>query len=253
MLRRRATFVGIAAIAAFVAWVLLGSGLEVTRAASQVAVQASSPASAQGAQVFAAQCAHCHGDKGEGAEEGPSLGALLTGPQSAAGVAELVRGGFGDMPAFQGPKAAKDAILSDADVEAVAAYVATTFGSPGELEPGGVLFRDNCASCHGALAHGGAIIYNGRQNAPSLMTVSPALIAAAARGGIGTMPSFDPAALSDPQIASIAAYVGTLQTLPHPGGLEVAHLGPVSEGAVALLGLAFVVLAAMWVERGGRG
>jgi ubiquinol-cytochrome c reductase cytochrome c subunit len=253
MRHRRAWFVACAAVAALIGWVTLAGGAGPTQAAPLVALQASTPAASLGAQVFADQCAHCHGDHGEGGDEGPSLGALLKQPESAVGVAYIVRNGFGYMGPFQGPQARPDQLLTDEQVTAVAQYVATTFGDTGDLEEGGELFRLNCAACHGAMARGGAIIYNGDQNAPSLMDTEAALIAAAARGGVGTMPSFSPAAISDAQVASIALYVQTLQTLPQPGGAEVPHLGPVSEGAAAFLALGLVMLGAMWVERGGRG
>lgn len=245
---RRAYFVGLAGAVLLFAWVLLG-GLQTSSAASLSAMQATAtatPASGPGAQVFAAQCARCHGNHGEGAFEGPALGAVLKDAASVPGIEELVHDGMGQMPSFAGK-------LSTAQIQAVAHFVVDSFGSPGETPTGGVLYRLNCASCHGAQAGGGAIIYNGRQNAPDLLKVSPATIAAAVRGGPGTMPAFNEQALNDTQVASIAKYVQTLQTLPHPGGVETAHLGPVSEGAVAFLALGVIVLGAMWVERGGRG
>ena len=246
---RRAYFVGLAGAVMLLAWTLLG-GLATSNAASLGKTQATSTPTAvaggEGAQVYAAQCAHCHGDQGKGEFEGPSLGAVLKDPASVSGIEDLVREGMGGMPSF-----AKD--LSAAQITAVAQYVVSAFGQPGDVAPGGVLYRLNCAACHGAQAGGGAIIYNGRQNAPDLLDVSPGTLAAAVRGGPGTMPAFNAEALSDTQVVSIAKYVQTLQTLSNPGGVDTAHLGPVSEGAVAFLALGLVVLGAMWVERGGRG
>lgn len=97
------------------------------------------------------------------------------------------------------------------------------------------------------------MIYNNR-NAPSLMNQSSANVVAAVRFGPGQMPAFNAAALSDQQVADITAYVQTLRSPPQPGGFSFPIPGPVPEGLVAVaLGLGGALLAAIWVERGGRG
>ena len=67
------------------------------------------------------------------------------------------------------------------------------------------------------------------------------------------MPVFGQAALSDRQVDAVVAYV---QYLRHPddrGGLSLGHLGPLPEGAVALVfGLGLLVSVAWLIERRGR-
>ena len=150
------------------------------------------------------------------------------------------------MPAFANQ-------LSDADIQAVADYVVSEFGTPGDVPRGGVLYRLNCAGCHGAAMRGGALIDNNR-NAP--LTDEPVQCECGGSGafGPGQMPAFNAAALSDQQVADIAAYVQSLRSPPQPGGFSFPLPGPVPEGLVALiLGLGGALLAAVWVERGGRG
>jgi quinol---cytochrome-c reductase cytochrome c subunit len=199
----------------------------------------------EGADIFAAQCSRCHGASGEGAEEGPSLHAIPAGDDSIAGVAEIVQSGPDGMPAFADQ-------LTPSEIDAVAAYVVSQFGTPGQLGPGGELYRVNCAGCHGVTARGGALIYSD-VNALSLADVSPAEVVAVVRDGLGTMPAFNETSLSDQSLASIADYVALLEQPPSPGGLALTPTGPVTEGAVALIGLVVILLGAAWVTKGGRG
>lgn len=215
---------------------------------SPTAAASASPVvtSAEGASIFAAKCSSCHGGSGEGAEEGPSVHGVPAGEESIPGVAELVRSGKYQMPSFSDQ-------LTDPQIEAVASYVVSQFATPGQLAPGGELFRLNCAGCHGATGHGGALIYSD-QNAPSLLDVSSAEVVAAMRAGPGTMPAFNETNLSDESAASVASYVTMLDSPARPGGITVPPPGPVTEGFVAaLVGLGMVLIAAAWVTKGGRG
>jgi ubiquinol-cytochrome c reductase cytochrome c subunit len=57
------------------------------------------------------------------------------------------------------------------------------------------------------------------------------------------MPRFEPQALTDPQVDSIAAYVGRLQQGGNRGGWDLGRIGPVTEGLVAwVVGLGLVLL-----------
>jgi mono/diheme cytochrome c family protein len=76
---------------------------------------------ADGAAVFADSCGSCHtlAAAGTSGTTGPNLDDLQP---DAATVEEQVRNGGGGMPAFEGQ-------LSDAEIEAVATYVAESAGS----------------------------------------------------------------------------------------------------------------------------
>lgn len=215
-----------------------------TAAPAQAIVQTDT--ASEGENVFARECAGCHGSKGEGALEGPSLQSVLDDQAAIAGVAGIVRDGYGEMDSFQGK-------LTEDQIKAVADYVVTTFGTTGDVPEGGVLFRLNCAGCHGASARGGALIYS-EDNAPNLLDVATPEISAAIRSGPSTMPAYNEGALTDAQVADIASYVASIQSPPQPGGLEMTYHGPVSEGLIAILGgLGAAILTALWMERGGRG
>ncbi len=65
------------------------------------------------------------------------------------------------------------------------------------------------------------------------------------------MPAFGQAALSDEQVASVAAYVRYLDAPRDRGGQPLWHLGPVSEGAMSLVALAGLLFFVRWIgERG---
>lgn len=71
-----------------------------------------------GGAVFAQYCAGCHGSEGQGTANGPGIQGESTGE-----VAQVTRSGDGEMPAFD------STAISDADLDALAAYVASLPGS----------------------------------------------------------------------------------------------------------------------------
>jgi ubiquinol-cytochrome c reductase cytochrome c subunit len=121
--------------------------------------------------------------------------------------------------------------------------------SHANLAVGGQTFRLQCAACHSWSGVGGALY---QRDAPSLRAASATQIAEAVRTGPGQMPAFGTAAVPADQINALVAY---LRYLDHPnnrGGQPLWYLGPVAEGAVALIvGLGLLLLCARWIgERG---
>ena len=72
---------------------------------------------AAGQQVYADNCSVCHGASGTGGNGGPDLTSIPEAADTAKVVAQVTNGG-GGMPAFKG-------VLSDSDIQNVAAYVTT--------------------------------------------------------------------------------------------------------------------------------
>jgi mono/diheme cytochrome c family protein len=113
---------------------------------------------ALGAEVFAAHCANCHGDEGEGGY-GPPIGPeILDEYADDAALIAFVEEGTGAMPAFG------DGQLTAAELRAVAVYTREVLGGaapvveqvdPDVAASGAAIYADRCASCHGEDATGG--------------------------------------------------------------------------------------------------
>jgi ubiquinol-cytochrome c reductase cytochrome c subunit len=67
------------------------------------------------------------------------------------------------------------------------------------------------------------------------------------------MPVFNETALSDEDVADIAAYIQLLRNPPTPGGVQPPLVGPVAEGFVAVvIGLGLLIVIVRFVEPGPR-
>jgi quinol---cytochrome-c reductase cytochrome c subunit len=202
----------------------------------------------QGRELYQEKCASCHGPEGSGGEFGPSLRGV-----GAASADFQLR--TGRMPA-EDPAAAnlqKPQSLDDEQIEALVAYVASLGKGPeipevdiagADVSNGAELFADNCAPCHGAAAHGGAVGEDAF--APSLHQAAPVVTAEAVIVGPGEMPVFS---FTDEDRNAIVAYVKYLQEEDSPGGLDIGGVGPVPEGYVAWV-VAMVVLVIVVVVIG---
>jgi ubiquinol-cytochrome c reductase cytochrome c subunit len=168
-------------------------------------------------------------------------------------VAPMVRQGAPNakpvaMPAFQGK-------LSDREIAAVADYVAGTLSDPAARSAtsseGGTLYRLYCAGCHSTTGRGGALA--GGQNAPRFQGIPGARAWAAMIRGPGNMPAFAGSAFDVRQQAAVGRYVNVLTAPPSPGGQGLGWIGPVVEGAVAMLAVVGLVLVGVWLawRKGG--
>jgi ubiquinol-cytochrome c reductase cytochrome c subunit len=206
----------------------------------------------QGAVVFAAGCASCHGSAGQGGVQAQAPSLIGVG---AAAVDFQVS--TGRMPLKQpGPQAQNHPIqYTPEEIRELDAYVASLGAGPaipitdvasGDLAQGGALFRANCANCHNFFGQGGALS-SGKQ-APAVTHATDTQVAEAVRIGPESMPVFAPTQLSPNDVNSIIRYVHFLQNPKDPGGSGLGHLGPVPEGLVIwILGIGGLAGVCLWI------
>ena len=195
-----------------------------------------------GGRVYADNCLGCHGPRGEGLV-GPPL-APAAFPEIVAPMVE--RGGI-SMPPFGG-------VLSDAQIQAVAGYVAGELSAPeartAKVADGGQIYRLYCAGCHSTTGRGGALTRG--PNAPNIAQYPAAEALAAMILGRGNMPAFAGNTLDVRQQAAVALYVNVIVEPPSPGGRGLGYWGPVPEGAVSSIALLLLILIAVWLAWNSR-
>ncbi|WP_328995174.1 c-type cytochrome [Kribbella sp. NBC_01245] len=220
----------------------------------------------EGRKLFTVGCASCHGQNAEGSTDGEGrvVAPSLIGVGAAAVDFQV---GTGRMPAQQ-PNAQvprKNVVYSPAEIEALAAYVASLGPGPAipnadaydvskatdeQVTRGGELFRTNCTACHNFAGKGGALP-NGRY-APSLMGVDAKHMYEAMLTGPQQMPVFSDQVLTEQDKRDVIAYLKALETQQDPGGFGLGRLGPVSEGLWGwLVGIGILVAVAVWI--GAKG
>lgn len=202
-----------------------------------------------GAELYATQCASCHGVEGYGiVDRGPPL--INEGEASADFVLRT-----GRMPLAAPDLAAKRGPVrySNREIEALVAHVGSFGDGPaipdvdpeaGDVAEGGIQYRLNCAACHVASGAGASI--GGAGEAPTLMLSTPTEIGQAILIGPGLMPRFT--SLDGDDINDIAAYIAVLQDENTAGPSKFGGVGPVSEGLAAwLLALLPLVALTRWI------
>ena len=256
---RRVAIAALAALAlAGVAWAELPSGI--TRPANEARL--SQPE--LGRQLFAANCATCHGVNGQGVttprQQGSGhvtgLGPPLVGVGAQAADFYL-RTGLMPLGNPYSQPWRRRVEFTPREVAALTKYVASLGNGPpvpqphpeqGSVSQGLHLFADHCAGCHQVVAEGG---YVTNARVPVIKRDTPTEIAEAVRIGPYVMPKFSKKAISDRQLGSIIAYLQASKTPDDAGGWGIGHVGPVPEGIVAWF-IAAVVLVGMCVVLGAR-
>jgi ubiquinol-cytochrome c reductase cytochrome c subunit len=228
-------------VAAFVA----AGALVQLAVAGHAATAQQAQAGGRGQALYQQSCASCHGQQGQGTQRGPTL----VGVGAASADFYLSTGRMPITDEQRNPGRGPPA-FGRSDIDALVAYVASLGEGPavpdvdpaaGRLAEGERLYQENCAACHSATGTGGALTSG--QVAPSLGQATPVQVAEAIRVGPGAMPRFPSQALNDPQVDSVAAYVGRLRHGGNRGGWDLGRIGPVPEGLVAwVVGLGLVLL-----------
>jgi ubiquinol-cytochrome c reductase cytochrome c subunit len=208
---------------------------------------------AAGRKLFLANCATCHGMNAEGRNNAPSL-------VGAGAAAVDFQVGTGRMPLAQSGQQAPQAPvrLNQDEIGDLAAYVASLAPGPaipdaaqvdpanGDASRGSMIFRTNCAMCHGAAGKGGALTRG--KFAPTLSGVTPKHAYEAMLTGPQSMPVFNDLTIDPQAKRDVIAYLDTVDHTPNPGGLSLGRIGPVSEGLVAwLVGLGLLIGFAVWL------
>jgi ubiquinol-cytochrome c reductase cytochrome c subunit len=248
---RRAAGGLVALVAVAVGWLIVG-GLIPPLPASAAAATNRQVTGGDGLALYAQSCATCHGPGGSGSVDGPPLIGV-----GAASADFMLRTGRMPLAAPGAPMVRRDQVFTDAQIEALVAYVASLGAGPSipdvqvtgaDLSQGRDLFMTTCAACHGPGAGGDAV--GGGYIAPPLLGVDPVTVGEAIRTGPGVMPVFGQGQVSDGDLNAIAAYLVYLREDAAPGGLTIGGSGPVVEGYVAwLVGMGILLLAARRIER----
>jgi ubiquinol-cytochrome c reductase cytochrome c subunit len=202
------------------------------------------------ARLYLQNCASCHGPKGEGTSNGPSLAGV-----GAASVDFYLRTGRMPLAGPGQPAVRGEPRFSEEQIQALVAYVTSTAGGGGPEVPavqgggdvrrGWELYTANCAACHAATGGGNAV--GGGFAAVGLGRATPTEIGEAMAIGPGAMPVFE---FEGAERDDIVAYIEYLRSEPPPGGVPIGGNGPVSEGFVAVaVGLPLAILAAWFVGR----
>ncbi len=228
-------------------------------AGSAVSAPAASAEPSRVQHIYLRDCAQCHGSDGRGTKYAPDLkgvGAAMVDFQLSSGRMPVPYAAGQPKPARDEQQPRRSPRYDDATIAALVRYVTalTGGGGPavptvdvgaGDLSAGGTLYREQCAACHAWSGNGGALLH---REAPSTHPATALQIAEAVRSGPGTMPRFGSAALTDHQLNSLVRYVRYLGHPDDRGGNSLWHLGPLAEGAIAIVvGLGLVVLAVRWI------
>lgn len=197
-----------------------------------------------GAELFAANCASCHGIAGAGITSPRPGAANLAGEgPSLRGVGALapdfyLRLGLMPLSNPQGQPQKERVLLSDTEIRSIVKYVASLGHGPSIPHPnlrtasisnGLYLFTEHCAGCHQIEGRGGFVT---GAKVPELQNLSATEVAEAVRIGPYLMPRFSRRQITDAQLAAIVKYVQSTNTPSNRGGWGIGNIGPIPEGLV---------------------
>jgi ubiquinol-cytochrome c reductase cytochrome c subunit len=198
-----------------------------------------------GSELFAGNCASCHGIAGSGiSSPRPGAGDILGAGPALQHVGALaadfyLRTGYMPLASIHSQPENERVLFSDKEVRSLIDYVASLGSGPsipaprpasGNLSDGQQLFLTHCAGCHQIDGRGGFVT---GAVVPPLQGLPATRIAEAVRIGPYLMPRFSMRQISDTQLNSIVKYVLSTNHPDNRGGWGIGNLGPIPEGLVS--------------------
>jgi quinol---cytochrome-c reductase cytochrome c subunit len=206
-----------------------------------------------GAELYAGNCATCHGIAGSGilhprvgagglVGEGPPLRGI-----GAMFVDFYLRMGFMPLSSPRDEPEQSRVLFSEKEIRSLVGYVSSLgpglpiphpnvrfagdrLVGPGTVADGLYQFTLHCAGCHQIVGRGGFVT---GARVPPLQGLTPTEIAEAVRIGPYLMPRFSPTEISNYELDSIIKYVLSTRAPVNHGGWGIGNLGPIPEGLVA--------------------
>ena len=222
----------------------------------------SAPSAHLGAELYAGNCASCHGIAGSGITAPRPGGGDIRGmgpPLRGVGAQAAdfyLRLGFMPLSSIHDQPGNDRVMFSDTEIRSLTAYVASLGHGPGipnpnpadgSLADGMHLYTLHCAGCHQIVGEGG---YVTGALVPPLQGVPARQIAEAVRIGPYEMPSFSSRQISDSQLNSIVKYVLSTNHNRNAGGWRIGNIGPIPEGLVTWwIAIPMLILACLAVGR----
>jgi ubiquinol-cytochrome c reductase cytochrome c subunit len=243
----RRTLRGAGSVGALLGWLAIAAALAavlvVTGSADRAAAQEEAEQLARGAELYAVNCAICHGPRGGG---GPGETGLTAGPAvfgiDRAYVDQQMR--TGRMPLIDRTAGVvRPQELDDDEREAVLAWMIDELELTGEIPQvgegdasrGQELYTVHCAACHGSVGNGGIA---GRDTTVlSLRGIDAIAMIEATRVGPYNMPAFGEDLISEQDANDIAAFTDRAFGSP-----ETTLLGLTEQNRVALSGLVLLLV-----------
>lgn len=220
------------------------------------------PSAQLGAELYAGNCASCHGIAGSGiSSPRPGAGDIKGAGPPLRGVGAqaadfYLRTGYMPLSSIHDQPGPDRVLFSDKEIRSLVAYVASLGSGPaiphpdpaaGSIAQGLHQFTLNCAGCHQVVARGG---YVTGALVPPLQSASATQIAEAVRIGPYLMPRFPKTQISDAQLNSIIQYVLSTRRPVNRGGWGIGNLGPIPEGLVVWwIAAPLLIVACMMVGR----
>lgn len=255
---------GLVAVVAVTAWAM---------ARAPARAQGDADAVERGGQLYAQNCASCHGARGDGGP-GSSGSVPAHAPLAARSLGDGLRAG----PALKGidiayvdqqmrtgrmPLVDRSAgvvrddaePLPDADREAILAWMEAKVGltgsipevGEGDASRGQELYTVHCAACHGSVGNGG--ISGSGVLVRGLRGIDRVAVVEATRVGPYDMPAFDTDLISEQDADDIAAYAEQELSEPRRTLLGFPEMNRVALSGTAGLLLLLVVGGVMLVTR----
>jgi len=218
-----------------------------------------------GAQLYAGNCASCHGIAGSGiSSPRPGAGDIAGAGPPLRDVGALpadfyLRAGYMPLSSIHDQPGPDRVLLSDKEIRSMVDYVASLGAGPpvpdphpatGNLSDGRQMYTLHCAGCHQIEARGGFVT---GAVVPPLQGIPARRVAEAVRIGPYLMPRFSTRQISDVQLNSIIKYVLSTNHPDNRGGWGIGNLGPIPEGLVAWwIGGPLLIIACRAVGRRRR-